>query len=226
MSEIEELLLSEQDLVRNAANRLPVCICVDASLSMMDECRMAQANEGIRGFIESIKEDYAAVDSVEMCVISFGGDCAKIEVPFSVTHGIVFQDIRAHGQTPMGHAVMYAIDQIRERQALYSDYGITTYKPWLILISDGEATDDITAASSELLRMQEEGKLKVLCIGLGDKANSLEKFHFHGEVTQLQDFQLTHFFSWLSRSMSKLSMESPYEDLEIPDRCQLEKMRK
>lgn len=226
MGKMEELLLEEQDLVRNAANRLPVCICVDASLSMLDDRRMAQANEGIRSFIEAIKGDYGAVDSVELCIISFGGAQARVEVPFSPTPKIHFADLRPSGQTPLGHAVAYALDQIRERQALYSEYGITVYRPWLILISDGEATDDISAAVAEVLRLQAEKRLKVLCIGLGNKANSLGKFHSNGEVVQLRDFQLTNFFSWLSSSMSKLSVASPFEELEIPDRYQLERMRR
>lgn len=214
--ELEKMILEEKDLIENAANRVPICLCVDASYSMILDYRMKQANDGIRQFIVSIRNNFVAADATDLCVISFGGKEAKVEIPFQAASKIEYHDIAASGQTPLGGAVQFAMEAIDTRLEQYACYGIMHYKPWLILISDGEATDDITAAAAELLKRQRDGKMKVLCIGLGDEANSLAAFQINGEVTKIQKFELDNFFKWLSTSVARISTQSPYEDIDNP----------
>lgn len=216
MKVLENLLLENEDLVSNAATRLPICICVDASYSMRTGRRMQQANEGIRHFIKEINEDTYAADSVELCIISFGGSEAKVEQKFCLARKVDYRDIVASGTTPLGQAVILALDKIEERKKRYEDHGITTYKPWLILIGDGEATDVYQKAADRLLSLQKKNQIKVLCIGIGEDANNLANFKLGGEVVNLKDFALEDFFSWLSKSMSKQSREQPSLEADIP----------
>lgn len=217
MSKLEQLRLASADLAQNPAPRLAVCICVDASYSMRKDSRIKQVNQGIRRFIQEIEADPYAVDSIELCIISFGADSARILHSFAPVTKIDFQDIIASGQTPMGQAVTFALDELQSRKNAYDNYGITTYKPWLILLSDGESSDDIRHAKKRALQLQQENLLKVLCIGLGSESNNLADFHPDGRVIQLKDFALDHFFAWLSKSMSMQSKESPNFDIDIPN---------
>ena len=226
MTILEEMRLKNEDLVSNASTRLPVCICVDASYSMRFEQRMQQANAGIRRFIKEISENNYAADSVELCIISFGGNEARVEQDFQLASKIVFQDIQPSGKTPLGAAVMTALDKIESRQKLYEDHGITRYKPWLIIIGDGAASDDIRRAVSRILLLQSERSIKVLCIGLGEEDNNLAEFKLDGTVIQLENFALENFFSWLSKSMDKQSKQTPSADAEIPELSQLDRFRK
>ena len=226
MTILEEMRLRNQDLVSNASTRLPVCICVDASYSMRFDRRMRQANEGIRRFIREITADNYAVDSVELCIVSFGGNAAHVEQEFQLAGKIAYQDIQPGGKTPLGQAVMLALDKIEERQKLYEDHGITTYKPWLILISDGAATDSTREAEDRTISLQKDRRIKVLCIGIGDEANDLAGFKLDGEVIHLKDFALENFFSWLSKSMSKHSTQSPVLDADIPELKNLQTLKK
>ena len=147
MSYLSKLILADQQLVKNAASRVPICLCVDASYSMLLEQRIQKVNEGIRTAIQSFRENDIVADAIDLCVISFGGESAKIEIPFQTAAQVEYHDIIASGQTPMGQAVALALKAIDERLEQYKDYGVTKFKPWLILISDGEATDDISVAS-------------------------------------------------------------------------------
>lgn len=217
MSRLEQMRLASADLAQNPAPRLAVCICVDASYSMRKDSRIHQVNQGIRRFIQEIAADQYAVDSIELCVISFGADSAKVVHSFAPVTKIDYQDIIASGQTPMGQAVAFALEELQTRKNNYDHYGITTYKPWLILLSDGESTDDIRRSSKHALQMQKEDLLKVLCIGLGTEANDLADFQIDRQVIQLKDFALDHFFAWLSKSMSMQSKESPSFDFGIPN---------
>lgn len=232
---IGDLNIQSSSIFQNASTRLPICICVDASYSMRFDRRMEQVNEGIRSFIKEINEDVYAVDSVELCIVSFG-ESVKVERNFKSnevnspsrgeTNANEFKDIVANGRTPLGRAVQTAVDLITGYTEYYKRRGIIPYKPWLILISDGAATDSTQEAARRVLNMQRDGELKVLCIGIGDEANDLAQFKLDGEVIQLKDFGLSDFFSWLSKSMSKQSKQQPEADFEIPGQDDLRKLRR
>lgn len=211
MSRFQELRLAEEDLVQNATARLPICVCIDTSYSMLRDQRMQQANEGIREFIKAIAEDPCAVDAVEMCIISFGNESAQVVVPFQPVDKINFKDLVPAGKTPLGQATLFAINELNTRNAQYDSYGISKYKPWLILISDGEATDDIALASQTLLKLQRDRDISVLCVGLGDEPNSLAELHMNAEVIHLEKFQLGAFFRWMSTSAARISKQSPQD---------------
>ena len=225
MTILEKMHLDNEDLVSNASTRLPVCICVDASYSMKFKRRIQQANSGIRRFIKEINENDYAADSVELCIVSFGGSEARVEQKFQLARKINFQDIEPSGNTPLGEAVMTALDEIEKRQKLYENHGITTYKPWLIIIGDGASTDDIRKAVSRVIRLQKTNSIKVLCIGIGDETNNLADFKLDGSVIHLDNFALENFFSWLSKSMAKQSKQTPSEDSEIPELTLLENLK-
>lgn len=210
---LDAMLLNEMELIQNAANRIPICLCIDASYSMGLNRRIQQINDGIKQFIQNIREDYIAADSVELCIISFGGSQARIEVPFKAAADIDYQNIRVSGNTPMGQAVEFAMHEIEKRVELYKRYGITCYKPWLILLSDGEATDDYLLSAAKLVEKQKERRIKVLCIKLGSEEESLSRFHINREVESLEDLALGDFFAdWLSTSVATLSKQSPYAE--------------
>ncbi len=213
---IEKRRLEQKDLINNPAPRLPLCLCVDTSYTMLLNSRIKQVNDGIRKFIKDIHDDFYAVDMVELCIISFGGHQAHIQQEFSTVNSIQYSDLKADGQTPIGSAVMLALDTIEKRKALYDAHGITAYKPWIIIISDGAATDDFSQASKRLLALQRSNKIKVTCVGIGDENNDLANFEMNKKVSQLKDFQLGRVFSWLSKSMSLTSEQSHVESYEAP----------
>jgi len=52
--------------------------------------------------------------------------------------------------TPMGKAIQTGIGLLQERRELYKQLGIPYYRPWLILLTDGEPTDDVTRAAAAI----------------------------------------------------------------------------
>lgn len=215
MTILDGCRLKDGDLVENAAPRLPVCICIDTSFSMMKDNRMHQVNDGVRTFIKQIEENDYAVDSVELCLISFGGCHACVVNEFQNVKKIRYEDLYPSGNTPLGQAAELAYNKIKERQEKYEIHGITAYKPWLILISDGCATDPYQEAARKIRYFQKRNEIKVLCIGIGDEENDLQAFREDGKVVQIERLQLDNFFLWLSKSMTRQSMETAMVDLEM-----------
>ena len=137
----EEYILEESDLVSNPETRTPVVICVDCSFSMRQQGRLERVLRGLDGFCRDMNQDSIARDSVELCIVSYGGTAARVERDFATPDRILEQKLpalRANGGTPLADAVQTALENLELRKQRYRDNGITWYRPWLILIGDGD----------------------------------------------------------------------------------------
>ena len=209
MDFLNEQRLSETDLETNPANRVAICLCIDTSFSMIEENRIKHVNNSVRKFIEDSKNDEYAVDAIDLCIVTFGGKPEVVQ-PFANVSKINFKDLSPGGDTPLAQAVNMAMNAIKERRNQYSAHGITSYKPWLIIMSDGEATDDVSLSASWVREAIQNREVKVKCIDMSsDKKNSLSAFTPDGEVSVLTDFQIDNFFEMLSRSAAGLSTAVP-----------------
>ena len=95
-------------------------------------------------------------------------------------------------------------------QRLQELEGHLYYLPWLIIISDGDATDpDVCKkVSEEVIGRQKNHKLKVKCLSMGEGSRTLQQFLVNDKVDTLEDLKVMDFFSMLSRSVSSVSQES------------------
>ena len=217
MSKYDELRLQYDQIAQNKAKRLVLCICVDASASMTLQQRMSTVNREIGTFLQNMYNNATARDAVEVCIIAFG-DQIKVMCDFgSLTEAIrANRDIKATGaRTELGAGVLKALDRLDNRLQLLTDLGAPFYKPWLILISDGEATDAARCkeAAKKVRERLSRQQLKVKCLSLGDEGNAgaqrtLREFTLDGEVDRVNSLEMTEFFEMLSRSVSRASQQS------------------
>ncbi|MGN1382669.1 MAG: VWA domain-containing protein [Eubacterium sp.] len=194
-----------EDLKSNPSDRLIICFCVDNSLSMLGD-KMNRVNEQIRKFINNSKEDIYASSAIDMSIISFDRD-----IKFESVKKINFKPLEASGTTPLAAEVRQALSAIDDRLEQYDDMGISHYKPWLIIMSDGRPTDDISAVAREVCSRIRNRELKVQCLNLDkkDDGRSLKAFTPEGTVQPITDLtEIDDFFSMLSRSAAGLSRES------------------
>lgn len=203
-----------KDLLENTSDRVIICICVDASMSMIQKGRKKNVDAGIKKFIQFCKEDTYAKDSVELCIITFGGDKAEIVQPFANVKSASFDGIHPNGNTPLGSAVLQAVNMIKERKEIINEYGRSAYKPWLIIMSDGKATDDTDESARIVNEMIKSRELKVKCIDMSEdnEKSDLEKYTLGGKIETIKGLEIQEFFSMLSRSASALSTQTPGRD--------------
>lgn len=57
----------------------------------------------------------------------------------------------------------------------------------------------------------------MLCLGVGNDYDASQLKRLTDSVFELVDFKLVEFFSWLGRSMAKISGTAPGDDVELPD---------
>jgi uncharacterized protein YegL len=110
---------------------------------------------------------FAGLDSVRgevnVGVIIFGGDEARVHVPMAPARNARWTDMVADGRTPMGAA----FDVTRE---LLGDGAVIperAFQPFLVLVSDGVPTDDWEPALDELLASPRGARALRVAIGIG-----------------------------------------------------------
>lgn len=208
------LELNAGNIAKGNKSQLMVCIIVDTSYSMMQENRIDIVNEGIQQFVEDGKNDISAADALDLCLISCGGTEAKVVREFkNVCNGSVPM-FKAEGGTPMANAVELAIDRINMRRTHWINNGIGIYKPWLIIMSDGQADspqDDLNKAARKVHDLYDKRKLKSMCIAIGNETDysDLAKFSSDGTIKKMSALDIKEFFNKLSMSVAQLSTSTP-----------------
>ena len=121
----------------NTAPRCPVMLLVDTSGSM-DGAPINELNAGIRQFIAETADDEAASMSVELEVITFDNQ-ASVAMPFTPICDVDRNPapLVANGMTCMGEALRLATHDLHQRRKMYRNNGISSYKPWVVLMTDG-----------------------------------------------------------------------------------------
>jgi len=156
---------------------------------------------------------------VELEVITFGGD-VSIVAPFAPVNVINDNQpqLEASGGTPLGEALTLATKELKERRRLYKSKGISSYKPWVVLMSDGEPNDDWEEPAKAMRSLGEQRKLQYIGIGIGEDAD-FDTLHAilpeHPGPVKLKGLCFREFFSWLTDSLKSVSASSVAEQDKI-----------
>ena len=199
----------EHSPLDNPATRCPCLLVLDTSGSMAGS-PIRELSEGLGQFISLVKRDEVAASSVELGVISFGGDVTLCQPFTSIAELDSMPSFQAGGNTPMGEAVTLAVDTLGKRKHEYQQAGISYYQPWLVLMSDGEPTDAWTEAAASLRQLAQTREMVVLCVGIGDGAN-MECLAQISTMPpkRLAGLKFAEFFEWLSQSVQTVSVSIP-----------------
>ncbi|WP_349618270.1 vWA domain-containing protein [Azotobacter salinestris] len=194
----------KNDLIENPSPRCPCMVVLDTSGSMSGE-PIAQLNAGLAQFLQAVREDEVAAYSVEVGVIT-AGNRVREQLPFTTaTHIEGFATLEANGTTPLGEAINLALDRLEARKAEYRKAGVAYYQPWLVIISDGEPTDEWQEAARRAQEFSLQRKLVSLPVGVSSANLSVLGQFSSRPALRLQGLRFAEFFQWLSASMSRVS---------------------
>ena len=204
--------------VSNPAPRCPVVLLLDVS-SSMDGAPIRELNDGVRQFLRETAEDEAAGMSVELEIVTFADRAMRV-VPFSPIANVNREPkpFYAYGMTSMGAALRMATQDLKARRALYRRTGVSSYRPWVILMTDGAPNDDWEEAAREMREMGERGRIQYIGIEIGDQAD-------HWTLSQilpaqpgpvrLQGLRFKQFFRWLTDSLRSVSTGTPQQEDQV-----------
>jgi uncharacterized protein YegL len=130
-------------------------------------------------------------------------------MPFTGASAFEPPTLAAQGDTPIGAAILQAIELVRGRKAAYRSNGVSYYRPWIFLITDGAPTDAWEQAAAAV-REGEVGKaFAFFAIGVrGANLDILRRISVR-EPLLLDALRFRELFSWLSSSLRSVSRSSP-----------------
>lgn len=198
---------------------LPCVLLVDTSDSMRGG-PIAELNRALKMFIDVLKRDSQAMGRVEVCVISFNST-VEITVPFMPAVNYVPPVCSAGGMTSMNEAVLEALNAIEARKQHYKESGIRYYRPWVFLMTDGYATDEVykDEVLKRLREYQEKKKVNFFPMGIGEQADyfTLKEYAGNGVVLKANAENFSDAFVWLSTSLSVVSNSNPDDKINTPE---------
>ena len=198
----------------NPAPRCPVVLLLDTSGSMYGQ-PINELNAALCQFIQETSEDEAASMSVELEVISFD-DTANIVLPFTPISSIQRNSVQlvTAGMTSMGAALNLAKSELENRRRMYRNAGISSYRPWVILMTDGGPNDSWTLPADKMRELGEKGKITYIGIEIGPSADHQTMCRIlpaqPGPV-KLQGLKFKQFFRWLTDSLKSVSASTVSE---------------
>lgn len=197
------------EFAKNPEPRVPCVLLLDTSGSM-DGAPLAQLNAGLKTFQDALRQDDMAMLRVEIAIITFGP--VKLTQDFVSAKDFIPPVCKVTGATPMGDAVLKALDIIDQRKRAYKQNGITYYRPWVFLITDGAPTDSEKIWQQAVQRVHsEEEKKKVAFFAVGVSGANMEKLRELSvrQPVVLKGLSFKKMFLWLSASLGKVSISNP-----------------
>jgi uncharacterized protein YegL len=210
-----------EEAVEFAENPEPRCPCVlllDTSGSM-GGAPIDALNSGLQTFCEELNKDDLARKRVEVAIVSFDSQ-VKVIQDFVTADRFEAPILRAQGMTSMGTGIEQALDLIADRKFQYRNNGVTYYRPWVFLITDGEPqgeSEDAVRRAIDRLRDDETGK-RVAFFAVGVENANMKRL---SEISvraplKLKGLNFREMFVWLSASMQRVSNSKPDEQVPLP----------
>ena len=207
-------LQNETPTIINASeSHMALVFVLDISYSM-DGPPIDQLNEGLNRFKEEVCRDRQTRDILDVAIIQFS-EAYQVVQDFVPVEYMDTVQLVAFGGTRYSDPIREALRMVDERSRFYRRSGTEPYKPWIILVTDGEPLDDITAVITEVEDMQNSGKVRFLALGVGDyNSNTLKRLT--DVVFRMDGTDFTSFFNWVGKSMRSVSQSSPGEKAPLP----------
>lgn len=213
----EDQIPFESEFVSNPEPRCPCLLLLDTSGSMQGK-PLAQLNEGVRTFKEQLASDGMAMQRVEVAIVTFGP--VKVVSDFQTADTFLPPILVPTGDTPIGAAVTTALDMIEARKRDYRAAGISYYRPWIFLITDGTPTDEWRSAAARIHAGDNNETKSFSFFGVGVEGASMETLSLicspGRPPLKLSGLNFRELFVWLSASLKGVSQSQVGTAVPLP----------
>ena len=202
------------NFAENPEPRVPCILILDVSSSMRGK-PIDQLNDGLICYKDELSADSLASKRVEVSVVTFGSEVNTV-VDFTTAESFYPPTLEANGLTYMGQAVEQAMSALEARKQEYRNAGISYYRPWVFLITDGAPNDSNWEAVAERAVAGDNKKsFSMFCVGVeGADFDTLSKFTPR-EPLKLKGLRFRDLFKWLSSSQQSVSQSSPGDEVPL-----------
>ena len=174
---------------------------------------MTDLLHGRHGFKEYSKEQ------VELGIIQFDSNVQVLRQPMLVRKGDSLPILQVRGlKTNTVAAVRKAMTMVEVRKMEYKTKGLSYYRPWIILLTDGNpnpcSESEIQSLIYDVSHCLTTNKFMLTAIGIGTNVDSTFLSAIsNNNYYRIGQKDISYFFQTLSASMSMNSGGNPQHDL-------------
>lgn len=209
MEDLEDLI----EFADNPEPRCPLVLVLDTSGSMAGK-PIQELNDGLALLAQDLATDELASQRVEIAIVTFG--------PVDVVQDFIVADqfepprLTTTGVTPLGAAVERAVEMVGERKDQYKAAGISYFRPWIFVITDGAPTDKWAEAKRLVHQGEANQAFSFFAVGVADADYSVLNELAPRGALALQGLAFRELFQWLSQSQRQVSSSRPGDQLALP----------
>ena len=189
--------------------KLLISIALDNSASMKGE-KMDKLKQAVFAFNDRLAQE-GLIDRIEFSTTIFSGFNCVVAKPFEETT-IVKEKFFAGGIPFVDLSIAKSIEKLKDRLEYCDTENVSYYKPWLIVLSNGENFGDVNNSVELITKMAKEGKLTYFPFALSDREfdNSLYPLRKLKKFITIKDAMYDNLFNWIF-DVAKKRVETPID---------------
>lgn len=211
----------------NPSQRTPCMLVLDASGSMSgtiagsQRTRIDELNQGLVLLQQALIDDETAAMRVQVSIVCVGGPSNDAELLLNWTDAVHFNPptLCAGGATPLGHGMRLALHHVEQHKLMLKQLGVGYTRPWIMVISDGEPTDQPAVwqgVVEECKAAQANKSCVIFPIGVEDAKLEVLQQLSSTRAARLHSAHFREYFQWLSASLSSVSRSQSGDSVALP----------
>lgn len=187
--------------------RLPVYLLIDCSESMIGE-GLAAVRSGLSQMLSVLRQDPHALETAWISIISFGAT-AKVLSPLTEVTEVQEPNLVLGQGTSLGAALDLLAKQIQSEVQKSSADHKGDYRPLVILLTDGQPTDDWEAAKRRFDQTMKKTVANMYVVGCGQAIDYRALSKISDIVLSLPDMEpesMRKLFVWMTQTVSTASV--------------------